>query len=170
MNLKCKECGNTRVVNKFHQMCADCNNIRLHGSKYGKVGKLVQTKRKPVRTAKKGLKGRVSISARVRVGVRTTRDKIIEDEAFYEKCFNMSNNKCEECGEELPSAFLTDSGKVAARWRYSHIIPKSIAPKLRHDTNNINHLCLKHHSEWENGNKEKMKIFKGNKKRFPNHL
>ncbi len=170
MNLKCKECGNPNVVNKFHTLCGGCNNIRLHGSKYGKTSKPIEIKRKSYKPAKKKAKGAVSISARVRVKGRTTKDKIKEDEDFYRKCFDLSDHRCEECDTELPDIFRDDNGKVVARWRYSHIIPKSIAPEIRHSINNINHLCRKHHEEWENGDITKMRIFKGNKERLPNYI
>lgn len=101
---------------------------------------------------------------------KTTKDKIREDEDFYEECFNNSNHKCEECGKNLPTEFRDDNGKVLARYRYSHVIPKSIAPELRHEEININHLCLEHHQEWENGDKESMKIYLKNKARLPQYF
>ena len=83
----------------------------------------------------------------------------ILDETFYEKCFNKSNHKCEECGEQLNTDFRDENGKVMNRWRYSHVIPKSIAPELRHNILNINNLCLKHHMKWENEDKKNMDIY-----------
>lgn len=92
----------------------------------------------------------------------------IFDELFYEKCFNKSDHKCEECGKQLNTDFRDEEGRIVNRWRYSHVIPKSIAPELRHDILNINNLCLFHHMMWENGDKESMKIYEGNVDNFPN--
>jgi len=96
--------------------------------------------------------------------------KIDRDEAFYLECFNNSNHRCEECGCLLPDEFRDSEGRIIARWRYSHVIPKSIAPHLRHRIENINHLCLTHHSEWENGDKKNMRIFTENAQNFPEFL
>ena len=92
------------------------------------------------------------------------------DEAFYEECFNSSDHRCEECRKQLPTVFRDEEGKIVARWRYSHVIPKSIAPHLRYVIENINHLCLGCHYRWENGDKSEMKIFTKNLLRFPNYL
>lgn len=95
-------------------------------------------------------------------------DLIKEDEDFYEKCFNScKKHNCEECGKMLPEIFRSFSGKVIAKWRYSHIVPKSINKNLRHDEKNINHLCLNCHQRWENGDKKNMNIYEKNKKKFP---
>ena len=87
-----------------------------------------------------------------------------------EKCFNQSNHKCEECGKQLPTEFRNEEGKIIARWRYSHIVAKSIAPELRHDTNNINHLCLDHHTQWDFGNKDEMKVYTKNAQKLPKYF
>jgi len=91
---------------------------------------------------------------------------IDKDEEFYKECFDQSDHRCEECGKRLNDEFRDDDGRVIARWRYSHIIPKSIAPRLRHIVLNINHLCLEHHEMWENGDKESMNIFEKNQERI----
>lgn len=149
----CKKCGFEKyIVNKHYNLCFLCNNSRLEELK---------------------IKSNISISNRKNRSLQRTKlikGKILADEVFYEECFNSSNHKCEECGCNLPTEFRNEDGKIVARWRYSHIIPKSIAPKLRHDVRNINHLCLKHHIEWENGDKEKMKIYKGNKSLFKQYF
>ena len=82
----------------------------------------------------------------------------------------MSNHKCEECNVDLPKKFRNEDGRVIARWRYSHIVPKSIASHLRHKVENINHLCIKCHGIWENGDKHLMKIFSKNYALFPEFL
>lgn len=178
----CKGCKNPKkIVNKHFQLCLKCNSIRLHG---GKTKKKYNTVNRPkesrtVREIDINKGGRKSLftkdfkSEGKRI-IKSRKNKsfgmIILDEAFYEKCFNQSNHKCEECGCDLPVEFRDVDEKVITRWRYSHIVPKSIAPELRHVILNINHLCLEDHMEWENGNKREMKIFKGNAKRFPNFL
>ena len=86
------------------------------------------------------------------------------DNEFYEKCFNTFDHKCEECGAKQPEEFLTSDGKVAARWRYSHIVPKSIAKELRRVRENINDLCLSCHAKWESEKKVEMKIYEKNSK------
>lgn len=141
------------IVNKHFGLCHTCNNIRLHGNKYGKP--------------KKQVKQYASVGGR-RTGKSIV--AIMADEAFYEECFNACKvHECEECGGRLPRIFR-NAGKVIAKWRYSHIIPKSIAPHLRHVLKNINHLCFDCHQEWENGNKKEMKIYKKNQENFPNYL
>ena len=182
--MKCKGCNKEkRLVNSFFSLCKECNNIRLHGSKFGKSYTKIKGKKKSG-TSKEKLKyvvdkGTGPIKRKIdtgkvkkkksRISERTI-EKIRKDEEFYEKCFNMSNHRCEECGKPLPKEFRNSEGRVIARYRYSHIIPKSIAPELRHEVKNINHLCLHHHEEWENGDRRKMKIYEKNKKRLPQYF
>jgi hypothetical protein len=140
-----------------------CNNIRLHGNKFGKQYKNVIKTNKPLRTKQRSKIKRINRKLNT-----PKRKSMLElDEIFYEQCFNSSNHLCEECGKNLPTIFRNDSGRIVARWRYSHIIQKSIAPQLRHDIENINHLCLQHHQQWETGDKENMRIYKQNRKKFP---
>ena len=157
--MSCKKCSrDLELVNKHFKLCRECNNERLYGNKYGKRYDMSKPKRKPLKRA------------RIKSSSKRTSNNIKLDEVFYEECFNMSDHRCEECGAPLPEEFRDDDGKVLARWRYSHIIPKSVAPKLRRDVNNINHLCLKHHMQWENGDKQNMSIYSGNLNRFPKYL
>ena len=150
----CKNCGEkTRIVNKYFGLCLICNNERLKRSKV-KSGVNTPKKKKNSSTAIKN----------------TSIDKIRADEEFYERCFNNSDHKCEECGAQLPEEFRDDSGKIIARWQYSHIVPKSIADELRHDISNINILCLKCHRKWENGDRESMKIYAKNKETHPRYV
>ena len=72
--------------------------------------------------------------------------------------------------KQLPKDFRDEDGKVMYRARYSHIVPKSIAPELRHDENNINHLCFTCHQKWDFGNKKEMRIYDENRNKFPNYL
>jgi uncharacterized protein YecE (DUF72 family) len=167
--MNCKECnGSKKIVNKHFGLCQECNNIRLHGSKYGKTYTISKKEIKPLRTSKKSVKK--SLFSNVKATPKKNVERIKKDEIFYEECFNLSNHKCEECGTQLPTEFRNDEGDVNARWRYSHIVAKSIAPELRHNTNNINNLCLKHHTQWDHGDKENMKIYNKNKDRLPRYF
>lgn len=171
--MSCSKCDKDYpIVNKHFKLCQGCNNKRLHGSKYGKVYTGIKTKSVSVRGAKKAIKTKAkkSLFTNIKEGTKEGGNMLSRDEAFYEASFNLSNHKCEECGTDLPTEFRNEDGKIAARFRYSHIIPKSIAPELRHNLGNINHLCLECHSEWENGNKTEMNIFKKNYLKFSKYL
>lgn len=149
--MNCLKCGDEEeIVNKHFKLCKKCNQARLDENKVPKIP-----------SSKKLFSQKPSNS---------TEYKIKLDEDFYEECFNLSNHECEECGKELPTQFRDISGKVVARWRYSHILPKSIFPELRHNILNINHLCLIHHTQWDFGDKQNMKIYVENRKKFPNYL
>tara|TARA_R110000772_G_scaffold13035_4_gene38980 strand:- start:7744 stop:8238 length:495 start_codon:yes stop_codon:yes gene_type:complete len=162
---KCNTCNKEEeIVNKHFGLCRKCNNKRLHGSEFGKTYKFTPKPSKLRRGALKPAQGKLSTRK------KPMGKNLLLDEEFYEKCFNASNHKCEECGKQLPDEFRGDDGKVIARWRYSHIIPKSIAPELRHEIENINHLCLEHHSKWENGDKKSMRIYDGNVLRLPKYF
>ena len=82
-----------------------------------------------------------------------------------ERVFEKIPNFCEECNKPLNSEFRDDNGRVANRWQYSHILIKAMWNKQRRDINNCNRLCLKHHDQWEHGNKRSMGIWKENVKR-----
>jgi len=168
---KCKGCNKDKeIVNKFHYLCIECNNIRLHGSKYGKQYKNTLNKITPLKTGKKK-KAKKSIFYKAPDADIKKETKLDKDERFYEEAFEACDaHVCEECKAPLPDYFRSDDGRIVARFRYSHIIPKSIAPELRHEIKNINHLCLEHHTQWDFGDKESMKIYKENKKRFPHHF
>lgn len=149
--MDCINCDKGRqVVNSHFKLCSICNNERLNKRKETSVPieRIIHSKKQ---------------SNRVQM-------KIDEDEKFYLECFNNSDHKCEECGIQLPTEFHDINGKVIARWRYSHILPKSVYPELRHSVDNINHLCLIHHTQWDHGDKTVMKVYKLNSKKFPNNL
>jgi hypothetical protein len=188
-NNTCKGCCEDKmIVNKHFYLCLECNNKRLHGSKYGKQRNYEKNDREWLKTPKKiqipkikekskaslftnlGEEGKNKINHIIIGGVRSGKT-ILLDEAFYEECFNnVVYHICEECGAKLPDEFKDSQGKIIARWRYSHIIAKSIAPELRWDIKNINHLCLEHHTNWDFGNKFNMKIYESNRKKFPQYL
>lgn len=172
----CKKCNKPRViVNKFWQMCQGCNNTRIHGNPFGKIHSFIVINPSVLKTYPKLTSGKKKRKQKKSLFAPETkvREKINLYEAdsdFYRKCFETFNGYCENCGTEQPDECEDENGKVINRWRYSHIIPKSIAQELRHKVYNINDLCLKCHMEWENGNKEKMNIYKGNCDTFPNRF
>lgn len=149
----CKECGSPHIVNKWYRLCEKCNNIRLHGSEYGKQHKVSPKQRKPLKSTKMPIKMGLSKKAL---------SVIKKDEEVYEKVFNSSNHRCEECHTQLNTEFRDDEGRVIMRARYSHILPKGAYPQLRHNEDNFNNLCPTCHHRYEFGDKENMKIFKKN--------
>jgi nitrate reductase cytochrome c-type subunit len=170
----CKNCKKQqKISNAFFGLCLICNNNRLQsnrGVKKNEATKYIQKDKKLSSAAENRLKFEFKESLRRKTNEKKRNSAIIEDEKFYEQSFNLSNHKCEECNKQLPTDFRGEDGKVIARWRYSHVIPKSIAPELRHNLLNINNLCLQCHQEWENGNKFKMNIFNNNYTNFSNYL
>lgn len=171
--MACLKCSrDLSIENKHFKLCRECNNERLYGNKFGKVYKNTLTSKKSLKSTgirRKAKNKIVRIDHSIKEPERLS--KVEKDEIFYEKCFNACKiHECEECGKDLPNHFKNEEGKVIARFRYSHIIAKSIATELRHIVKNINHLCILCHSKWEHGDRKSMKIYSKNKKRFPNHL
>lgn len=78
-----------------------------------------------------------------------------KDQEFYKECWEKSNKKCEECGVWL--------GLVMKPEFISHIESKGAYNHFRHDIRNYNILCLEHHTQWETGDRENMKIYPKNK-------
>ena len=161
--------------NSFHKLCKKCNIERLESSKSNKTVKHTRIDRKSFRTnetrLKRSVKGNKNHKMTYGGEKRSKSLSTLElDEIFYEKCFNNSDHKCEECGKQLNTEFRDENGKVINKSRYSHVVPKSIAPQLRRDMDNVNHLCFEDHFKWEFGNKKEMKIYKKNKLKFPNFL
>jgi 5-methylcytosine-specific restriction endonuclease McrA len=145
-NKVCRKCGSKYVANKHFMLCKKCNNERLHGSEYGK---------KPENYFIKSDK------------IEKTVEKIKADEDFYEEVFNSSkDHRCENCRKQLNAEFRDDEGRVTCRWRYSHILPKSLYPEYRHSLLNMNNLCLDCHNKWEHlrgEERQKMLIFVKNR-------
>ena len=140
---KCKNCKQQKkLVNSFHGLCSFCNNKRLEDAKNSKPCNHNKIERGALKTDAN------RIERNVASGVKPTKKK---------------NNKTKD-------EFLDPSGKVNARYRYSHIIPKSISPELRHSIDNINHLCMSCHQKWDFGDKKSMKIYPKNKAKFPGFL
>ncbi len=76
---------------------------------------------------------------------------------FYLWCWANKMHYCEECGRMLPhynASFV------------SHILSRGAFPEMAHDPRNVNILCLKCHAQWENGNRQGMKIWPKNEKRI----
>ena len=110
----CSKCDSTHVVNKWFSLCRECNNERLHGSKYGKQVDYKAKESKPLKTSKnKSTNKRIVDKGKRVISSGNKKSKsfqtILLDEIFYEKCFNLSNNKCEECKTKLPDEFRVPS-------------------------------------------------------------
>ena len=167
--MECVKCNSKHVTNKWFKLCSGCNNIRLHGNQYGKSIEYKEKKNKSLKTA---LTKRVIDKGVIKkkTKVKKIGRNLEADEQLYERVFNASNHKCEECNKDLPTNFRNDKGFIESRFRYSHIIPKSIAPELRHEDNNINNLCMSCHQEWDFGVRAKMKIYSSNQQKYPNYL
>jgi len=171
--MKCKECEKEKpIVNSFFKMCRECNYKRLEDRKSSKMNTLRRTERKSLKTKETRLKRNVGAGERVsrNKGGKKPLKNFDLDELFYEKCFHNSDHKCEECSKNLPTEFKDDAGRVISRFRYSHIVAKSIAPELRHDLNNINHLCHECHFKWDFQDRKNMKIYSKNKSKYPQFL
>lgn len=174
----CKKCDSKYVVNKWFNLCSKCNNIRLHGNEYGKTTQHKENKIKSLKTSKNdstkrvvgkgGIKNKLTHNVKVGEKRKTT---LQLDEELYERVFNSCKiHECEECGTKLNDNFRNDKGFIESRFRYSHIIPKSIASELRHEDENINNLCLPCHQKWDFGNKKEMRIYVDNQLKYPRYL
>lgn len=73
-----------------------------------------------------------------------------ENERFYRWCWAHKPHRCEECMKPLP--------EYSAVY-VSHIKSRGAEPEMAHDPRNTNILCFRHHSQWENGNRESMRIY-----------
>lgn len=176
--MECKQCGSKYVTNKWFKLCSGCNNIRLHGNKYGKQVDYKEKNLKSLKTAKNDSIKRVvdkgsnknKISHKVKEGTKKVSTFKL-DEELYERVFNKCKvHECEECGNKLNEEFRNEDGKINLRSRYSHIIPKSIAPEIRHDDDNINNLCISCHQHWDFGDRTKMLIYDKNQLKWPKYL
>ena len=143
------DCGkkNVPIVNRKRMLCDQCNKLRLGSDVKGRDGiqRTLVRSIKPRGISDKGLK------------------MIKADELFYEVVWKTKPHECEECELFLGYDFRDSNGKVADRFRYSHILGKGRYPMFRHRLENMNLLCLKHHQEWETGDQTKMRIYSKNK-------
>ena len=82
-------------------------------------------------------------------------DIMAANERFFKWVWEHKTHYCEECMKPL-------RGYSAVYC--SHIITRGSHPEIAHDPRNINILCFEHHNQWENGKRERMRIFPGNEK------
>jgi len=139
----CKKCNLKKPIANSRGICVDCVYKKNHNGKSREQISKGRSKKKD--------------------NSKTT-DMILKDEVFYELCFLEKRQVCEECGKKLPNIFKDENNKVVARHRYSHILPKSTHPKLRHNIDNINILCFDCHYKWEFGNRKSMNLYESNLK------
>lgn len=76
-----------------------------------------------------------------------------ENEKFYRWCWEHKPHICEECMRPLHHYSAT---------YVSHILTRGAHPEMAHDPRNVNILCFDHHSTWENGSRENMRIYRSN--------
>lgn len=76
-----------------------------------------------------------------------------ENERFYRFCWEHYPHRCEECMRPLRQYSAT---------YVSHILTRGAHPELAHDCRNVNILCFSHHSVWENGDRQNMRIYRIN--------
>jgi len=149
-NSPCSKCGKPFfIVNKTHNLCADCNHIRLHGETR------LQSAIKKQKTQKRKL---------YKIKPSKKRKETLEkDRDTYFQLFNKSNCECEECTAPLPTDFEDENGSLIYIHRYSHILGKKAYPEYRNELWNFNELCLSCHQIWDFGDKKSMKIYNKNK-------
>jgi hypothetical protein len=99
----------------------------------------------------------------------SNREKVIkQDEATYQLVFEQSTKNifgfslCSECGKAITNRFRDNSGRVVARYQYSHILSKGAFPEYRHNPLNFNILCMDDHQQWETGDRKSMRIYEKN--------
>lgn len=80
-----------------------------------------------------------------------------ENQRFYVWCWNHYPHRCEETLQPL---------NTFSAVYVSHILSRGAYPEMAHDPRNVNILCFEKHNEWENGRREKMRIYAKNKKRI----
>lgn len=82
-------------------------------------------------------------------------DIMAANDRFFHWVWEHKPHICEECMKPL--------------YRYSavycsHILTRGAHPEMAHDPRNINILCFNHHNQWENGNRERMRIYPANQR------
>lgn len=80
-------------------------------------------------------------------------DIMAANERFFRWIWKHKPHYCEECMKPL---------REFSAVYCSHIITRGAHPEMAHDPRNINILCFEHHSRWENGVKNRMRIYPGN--------
>lgn len=76
-----------------------------------------------------------------------------ENERFYRWVWAHKAHRCEECMRPLPEFSATF---------VSHIISRGAGPEQAHDPRNTNILCFRCHSQWETGDRARMRIYTRN--------
>lgn len=76
-----------------------------------------------------------------------------ENERFYRWVWSRKMHICENCIKRLSEYSAT---------YVSHILARGAYPEMAHDPRNVNILCFDCHSQWENGNREAMRIYESN--------
>lgn len=77
----------------------------------------------------------------------------VANQRFFRWVWEHKPHRCEECLKPLRNYSAVYC---------SHILTRGAFPEMAHDARNINILCFEHHSCWENGDREKMRIYPGN--------
>lgn len=80
-----------------------------------------------------------------------------ENEKFYRFCWKVYPHICQECMKPLH--------EYSAVY-VSHILTRGANPELAHDPRNVNILCFRCHSVWENGRRENMRIYLSNQSKI----
>lgn len=162
--IPCK-CGSHFIENRTHWLCHNCNYFRLHGKtlleaqkqkQQKQPKKIYKLKKYPVKKAKKAFKKNP--------GKRSEKEEEILklDRELYFYIFTTKPHRCEECGISLPDIFVNEDNYIVTIAQYSHILTKNAFPEYRHNKLNMNRLCPIHHTQWEFGDREIMKIYKPN--------
>ena len=75
------------------------------------------------------------------------------NERFFRWIWEHKPHQCEETLRPLHNFSATYC---------SHILPRGAYPEMAHDPRNINILCFEMHNCWENGDRQKMRIYPAN--------
>lgn len=146
----CNGCGESKlIVHKSKKLCTTCLNRTKVKNKPIK-SKVYTLKRTPLKRSTKKIE-QFSKSGKIRKA---------KDIDFYKESWEARQDwkggcVCEECRVYLPaysSAFV------------SHILSRGAYPEFAHNKKNYNILCLKHHNQWETGDRESMSIYEKNQK------
>lgn len=82
-------------------------------------------------------------------------DIMAANERFFKWIWDHKPHYCQECLRPL---------RQYSSVYISHILTRGAHPELAYDPRNINILCFDHHSMWENGARERMRIYPGNQR------
>lgn len=126
--MKCKECNQREISNKWHKLCVYCNQKRLDVSKqresFFSRGSLGENKARNL--------------------VKKSKEKGSRRAAFKKEIQAQRPDVCEGCGKSGKLTFLT----------LSHTIPVSLRKDLEFESRNVHLECMDCHSIWENCSNE----------------